>query len=301
MCSWVQRKDMEGAVSEGRLVDIGDVGIYVVERGGGYPILCLHGGPGMDHAMWADYLDALTDEYRLVLVDHRANGRSDRGPKDGWTLEQNAADVVRLAEAMGFERYAVLGHSYGAIVALQNAVSHPGAAAQSIISSGVGARRYIDDVWRRLEEFEPAELREQVTWSWKRETEVRTQEDVAEIMHAQLPMQFGDPFDPRISEYEERTGHGIYSPDVLRHFAAEGYGGIEVEDRLGVVTQPVLVMAGRMDRTCPVEAAEAIVSGVPNAELHVFENSGHMTFVEENESYVRVVRDFLNRYAANTG
>jgi pimeloyl-ACP methyl ester carboxylesterase len=55
-----------------------------------------------------------------------------------------------------------------------------------------------------------------------------------------------------------------------------------------------------MDRTCPVEAAEVIASGVPNAELHVFENSGHMTFVEENDAYVRVVRDFLNRYVANT-
>jgi proline iminopeptidase len=140
-----------------------------------------------------------------------------------------------------------------------------------------------------------------VTWSWKRETEVRTQEDVAEVMHAQLPMQFGDPFDPRISEYEERTGHGIYSPEVLAHFAAEGYGGIEVEDRLGVVTQPVLVLAGRMDRTCPVGAAEAIASGVPNAELHVFERSGHMTFVEENEAFVRVVRDFLNRHLAHAG
>jgi proline-specific peptidase len=287
-------------VSEGRLVDLGDVGIYVVERGQGYPIMCLHGGPGLDHAMWADYLDSLTDEFRLVLVDHRANGRSGRGPKEGWSLEQHAEDVVRLAESMGLQRYAVLGHSYGAIVALQNAVSYPGAAAQSIISSGVGSRRYLDDVWLRLEEFEPVELREQVTWSWKRETEVRTQEEVAEILHAQLPMQFGDPFDPRIKEYEERTAHGIYSPDVLRHFAAEGYGGIEVEDRLSRITQPVLVLTGRMDLTCPVEAAEAIARGVPDAELRVFENSGHMTFVEENEAYVRVVRDFLNRHMAQT-
>jgi pimeloyl-ACP methyl ester carboxylesterase len=251
--------------------------------------------------MWADYLDALTDEFRLVLVDQRANGRSDKARQESWSLEQHAEDVVRLAGSMGFETYAILGHSYGAIVALQSAVSHPGAAAQSIISSGVGSRRYLDHVWQRLEEFEPVELREQVTWSWRRETEVRTQEEFAEILHAQLPMQFGDPFDKRIKEYEERTSHGIYSPDVLRHFAAEGYGSIEVEDRLGVITQPVLVLTGRRDRTCPVEAAEAIARGVPNAELHVFENSGHMTFVEENEAYVRVVRDFLTRHTAHAG
>jgi pimeloyl-ACP methyl ester carboxylesterase len=42
---------------------------------------------------------------------------------------------------------------------------------------------------------------------------------------------------------------------VLRRFASEEYGGIEVEERLGDVTQPVLVLAGRHDRTCSVEAA----------------------------------------------
>ena len=84
---------------------------------------------------------------------------------------------------------------------------------------------------------------------------------------------------------------------MLRYFASAEYGGIEVEDRLGDITQPVLVLAGRHDRTCPVEAAEAIAEGVPQAELVVFESSGHMTFVEENDAYIRTVRGFLDRHA----
>jgi proline iminopeptidase len=84
---------------------------------------------------------------------------------------------------------------------------------------------------------------------------------------------------------------------VLRHFASEEYGGIEVEDRLGDATQPVLVLAGRHDRTCSVEAARAIAEGVWRGELVVFESSGHMTFVEENEAYIRTVRDFLRRHS----
>jgi proline iminopeptidase len=54
-------------------------------------------------------------------------------------------------------------------------------------------------------------------------------------------------------------------------------------------------MTGRHDRTCTVAAAEAIANGLPKAELVIFEQSGHMTFVEEPELYNAVVRSFLTR------
>lgn len=280
---------------EGRLVDIGDTQLYVVERGAGYPLMLLHGGPGLDHRMFGDYLDALTDTYRLILVDHRGNGRSGRPPETTWTLEQNARDVGLLGDALGLTTYAVLGHSYGAFVALQHAVDYPGQAAQSIISSGVPSSRFLmSHVNEQLANFQPAALRQQVTDSWAREQHAQTQADVAALLHDQAPFQFRDPFDPRIADYEARTADAVYSPEVLRKFSTAEYGGIEVEDRLGQVTQPVLVLAGRHDRTCSVAASEAIVAGIPNAHLVVFEASAHMTFVEENERYVATVRAFLN-------
>ena len=82
---------------------------------------------------------------------------------------------------------------------------------------------------------------------------------------------------------------------MLRVAATEGYGDIEVEDRLGDVRHPVLVIGGRHDRTCSVEAAEAIARGVPDAELVLLERSGHMTFVEEPDAYLDAVRRFLGR------
>jgi proline iminopeptidase len=280
----------------GRYVDIGDTRLYVVERGNGYPLLVFHGGPGLDHHSFGNYLDPLADEYRLILVDQRSNGRSDRAPEETWTLEQMAADVSALAQALELGQYAVLGHSYGAFVVLQHAVEFPDDAAQTIVSSGIPSARFLEHVSKNLAAFEPVELREQVTSSWEREKSVRTQEEVAELLHDQWPFQFADPHDPRIEEYERRTAGSIYSTDVLRRFAYEEYGGIEVEDRLHDVTQPVLVLAGRHDRTCSVEASQAIAAGAPRGELVVFESSGHMTFVEENDAYVRTVRDFLKRH-----
>ncbi len=280
--------------TEGRLIDIGDTELFVVERGQGHPMILLHGGPGLDHHMFGDYLDPLGDACRLILVDQRANGRSGRPPQATWTLQQNAADVSLLALALGLGPYAVLGHSYGSFVALQHAVDFPGAAAQTIVSSGVGSSAMLmSHVQRELAEFQPVELREQVTESWAREPHAQTPEDVAALLRMQLPFHFGNPHDPRIPEFERRTAGMVGAPEVLRLFSADGYGGIEVEERLHGVSQPVLVLAGRHDRTCSVEAAERIASRLPRVQLHVFEHSGHMTFAEQNEEYLSVLRAFL--------
>jgi proline iminopeptidase len=178
-----------------------------------------------------------------------------------------AADVGSLARALDQERYAVLGHSYGAFVVLQHAVDFPGDAPQTIVSSGIPSACFLEHVARNLAAFEPVELRERVTSSWDREKSVRTPEEVAKLLHDQRPFLFADPRDPRIEDYEWHTAKSIYSPDVLRRFASEEYGGIEVKDRLGDVTQPVLALAGRHDRRCSIDEAQAIDEGVQRGSL----------------------------------
>lgn len=280
----------------GELVRIDDTSLWVVERGpsDGLPLIVLHGGPGLDHHEFGAHLDPLAERgMRLLLTDLRANGRSEPCPPSTWTLERMGQDVIMLALALKLDRYAVLGHSYGAFVALQNAVDYPGMATATIVSGGVPSTRWLDGVGDELAAFEPEELREQVATSWDREAGVRTPEDVASLMHEQWPIHFADPRDPRIAEYEVATAGTVYAPDVLRHFATASTGGIEVEDRLGDVTQPVLVLAGRHDRVCTVQAAEHMIRLLPNAQLRVFEHSAHMMFAEEPDAYVDAVAAFL--------
>ncbi len=278
-----------------RHVDVGDTRLHVVERGEGFPVLVLHGGPGLDHHEFGDYLDPLTDHYRLVLVDQRSQGLSERTDPSTWTLKRMAADVTALAEAGGYGHYAVLGHSYGAFVALQHAVDYAGEPGGTIVSCGIPSKRFLAEIAAALEAFEPAELREQVAASWKAEESVETPEELVRLLHDQMPFHFADPRDPRLAGYAARTAGMVTSPDVLRHMSAAGYGGIELEDSLGDVTHPVLVLAGRHDRAIPVEAAYATAGGLKEAELEIFEHSAHMPFVEEQDRYLAVVRDFLDR------
>ncbi len=284
-------------MAAGHLVAIDDTRLFVEERGSAFadPVLVLHGGPGMDHNEFGDYLDPLAEDRRLLFVDQRAQGRSDPAPQHTWTLERMAQDVIMLARALHLDRYTVLGHSFGAFVALQNAVDFPGMAERTIVSSGVPSMRFVQQTLEReLAAFTPVEIREQVVASWERESQARTHDDVASILADQWPFQFADPRDPRIGEYIERSGGGRFNAKMLRHFAASGYGGIEVEGRLGHVASPVLVLAGRHDRTCPVGAAEAIAAAVPDGRLVVFERSAHMAFVEEQDAWIGAVRSFLN-------
>ncbi|MCU1675136.1 MAG: hypothetical protein JWN77_3249 [Frankiales bacterium] len=290
------------AEPNGRLVPAHDTHLYIVERGPeeALPVLLLHGGPGLDHTSFGDYVDGLGDRYRLVLIDGRNQGRSDRDTDPAtWTLSQHASDVSAVAAAIGAERYAVLGHSFGSFVALQHAADAPGAAVATIASSGVPADRFLDAVEQNLASFEPEDLREQVTSSWEREASVQTEDECRQLLADQMPFHFADPRDPRIAEFGEQAAHMRYSPEVLRATSLEGGGlSIDVEDQLRHVPQPLLALAGRHDRTCVPEAAARIAELAPKGELHVFERAGHMTYVEEPAEYVRVVRDFLDRTTA---
>jgi len=290
------------AEPNGRLLPVHDTHLYVVERGpaDALPVLVLHGGPGLDATMFGDYLDPLAEHYRLVFVDGRGQGRSDRGSDPhSWTLSQHASDVSAVAAAIGVERYAVLGHSYGAFVALQHAADAPGAAVATVVSSGAPSMRFLEGVEQGLATFEPADLREQVRRSWEREASVETEQELAQLLADQMPWHFADPRDPRIPAYLAQTEHMRYAPAVLRATSLEGGGlRIEVEAELPHVTQPVLACTGRHDRTCSPEAAARIAELVPRGELYVFESAGHMTFVEATEEYLRVVSDFLDRATA---
>src|ERR671935_1628026 len=110
-------------------------GMNVEEVGSGFPVIVLHGGPGLDHSMFRPYLDPLGDEFRLLYVDERGQGRSERVDPATLSLEVFARDVDRLAEALGLEEFALLGHSFGAIVTTWHAIEL-GTAAAYVISGG---------------------------------------------------------------------------------------------------------------------------------------------------------------------
>ena len=267
-------------------IDLADgVGLHVEELGEGQPLIVLHGGPGVDHTMFRPYLDPLAEDFRLLYLDERGQGRSDRVDPRTLSLEVFAQDVDRLAEALGLETFALLGHSFGAIIATFHAIEL-GTAERYVISGGGDSSEALEaDVAASLAAL--GEEGQAIAESWEREKTVETEEELAELMRVQWPFHFAGTAPPG---YGEET---VFSPDVLRHFADAGYGAFDFVPDLRRVDRPVLVIVGEHDRTTTPRAARVLAEGIPDSELVLLEDAGHMSFVEAPEPFLAAVSTFL--------
>jgi proline iminopeptidase len=263
--------------------------LNVEEVGSGFPLIVLHGGPGLDHTMFRPYLDALGDEYRLLYVDERGQGRSQRVDPATLSLEAFSRDVDLLAEVLGLDNFALLGHSFGAIIATWHA-TELGTAAAYVISGGGDSSAALDaDVAAALEAL--GDDGKAIAQSWEDEATVETDEQLRQLMRDQLPFHFhGEPPPGYMEDF-------VPSPEVLRHFAKVGYGNFDYRPKLSRVEKPTLVIVGEHDRTTTPRAARVLHEGIPGSELHIVRDAGHMSFVEQIDDYIRVVRDFLARTA----
>src|SRR4051794_20816655 len=114
-------------------------------------LLLLHGGPGFDHSIYKPAYSALVDSAQVVYLDHRGNGRSDDGSREGWSLAQWGDDVRAFCDLLGIERPIVLGASFGGMVALAYATRHPTHPGKLVlISTEAAGDSYLD---RRVELF----------------------------------------------------------------------------------------------------------------------------------------------------
>jgi proline iminopeptidase len=273
------------------LVELSDgYRLNVEEVGEGFPVVILHGGPGLDHTMFRPWLEPLADEFRLLFVDERGQGRSDRVDPETLNPSVWARDVDLLAEARGLDRFALLGHSFGAILTTTHAVES-GSAAGYVISGGADTSAGLDaDVTEALEAL--GEEGAAIAKSWEDEQTVATAEEFAELMRVQFPFHFAGPVPPGFGE------ETVFSPEVLRHAARNGYGDFDFPPLLGEVRNPTLIVVGAEDRTTTPRAARVLHEGIAGSELVVIPGAGHMCFVEAQGPYLDAVRPFLRHVAA---
>ncbi|HKB19687.1 MAG TPA: alpha/beta fold hydrolase [Gaiellaceae bacterium] len=267
-------------------VELADgVSLNVEEVGDGFPVLVLHGGPGLDHRGFRPYLDPLGDEFRLLYVDERGQGLSERVDPRTLSLDVFARDVDLLAEALGLERFALLGHSFGAIISTKHAIEVGSADAYVISGGGDSSAALEADVAASLAAM--GEVGVPIKASWEQEKTVATEDDLKELVRVQMPFHFeGDP----PPGYAEDT---VGTPDVLRHFANIGYGDFDYVPDLHHVSRPTLVIVGEQDRTTTTRAAHALHDGIAGSTLVVLPGVGHMSFVETPEPYMAAVTAFL--------
>jgi len=270
---------------DARTVLLVDVDLYCTEEGGGPPLLVHHSGPGLDHTVIAPHLSPLARDVRLVCFDHRGTGRSAAPRGDNaYHIDRFVEDIAALADGLSLGPFALLGHSFGGIVALQFALAHPDLLTQLILVSTPASHHYIEDVESALPELlEPAALAELAS--------LQDTPPSAQVMRRSLellsPIYFHDP--ARVSRLELESVR--FGPDTQAVWAS--LEGFDLRPRLSEVRVPALVIAGAQDRAVTPETAKELADGLRDGRLRVIEKSGHYPFIEAPEGFLSAVREFL--------
>jgi pimeloyl-ACP methyl ester carboxylesterase len=244
-------------------------------------VLLLHGGPGFDHSNFKPDYAQLSDVAQLVYLDHRGNGRSDRGDASTWNLDTWADDVKGFCDALEIQSPIVLGWSFGGFVAMAYAARHPGHAAKVILQS-TAARLDVERIAAAFSALGGPEAADAARTFWT------THNNDSMLQYGQhcLPLYHSGPLTDSLTRC-------ILNPDLLLGF--DGEMDMDLRSQLGAVQGPVLVLAGRKDPITPVSAAEEIVECLPGpyVALEIFDDSGHFIQLAEPDRFFAVVRDFI--------
>ena len=248
----------------------------------------IHGGPGGDHTNYKPHLTPLTDKLQLVYFDHRGQGRSARGPKETYTLENNVEDMEALRQHLGLGQIVLLGASYGGMVALTYAVRYPQNVSHLIAVVTTPSFRFLERAKTILAERGTDEQKRVAEKLWA--GTFASDEELVNYFEVMGSM-YAVKYDP--VKAKESRARGIVSADAIN----QGFGGFlrtyDVTDQLSTITAPTLVIGGRFDWICPPEFSELIASKIPNADLRIFEQSGHMVQTDEHQAYIDAIRGFL--------
>ena len=258
--------------------------------GHGYPLVLMHGGPGADLYTLMSF-KSLADQFTLVFYDHRCNGRSVGAEVTTMTMENLTADAEALRQALGFEKWAVLGQSFGGNVALEFALRYPQSLSHLLLLDTGG-----DSRWPR--ENAPKVLEQ-------RGFPPETVALFSRFINGQIEpkefrpslMKLGDAYNPYtgLRQLPHMLIMGLQvklRPEALIYYANHSKGWA-VMDRLGEIQVPTLVMAGRDDFQFPPEHQEELAAGIPNARLELIDRAGHNPQDEQTAEVMRPIRSFI--------
>ena len=270
-------------------ISVNGVELFYAEEGNGLPCLLLHGGPGLDHQEFVPWLAPLASSARLIYLDYRGNGRSERIAPEQFTTAAVVEDVEELRRALGIGQMAVLGHSFGGFIALSYALAYPSAVSRLIISCSAPSYDIGAEVEAQLAAFDSP----RVAAAFARENEMQSDEEMRAIILDELPFYFASYPAAIQQAAEDWALRTRYSAALSSWWSVHQMPLYDVRPRLGELHMPTLILAGRQDRVCSLNQATLMRQGIPGARLEVFEQSGHMPQMEESARYIAVVRDFL--------
>jgi proline iminopeptidase len=248
----------------------------------------VHGGPGADHTSYKPAFSPLAQKLQLVYFDHRGQGRSARGLKETYTLNNNVEDMEALRRYLGLDQIVIIGTSYGGMVALSYAVRYPQHVSHLIVIATAASSRFLQRAQEILAQRGTEEQKKIAQRLWDGSFE--NEEQLREYFKVMGPM-YSLTYDPGVSS--KTWDRAILSVDAINVAFGGFLRNYNLLDQLHKITIPTLVIGGRHDWICPPEFSEEIAQAIKNSDLRIFENSAHLIRADEKEALLDAIAGFL--------
>ena len=276
----------------------GQVWYKVVGSGESVPLLTLHGGPGGGHD-YLEPLNALASERPVVFFDQLGCGKSDT-PDDVslWRIDRFVDEVTAVRDALGLDRIHLLGHSWGGWLAIEYMLGAPsGVVSLTLASTSASIPQFVYEAGKLISKL-PREMAETMR-RLEAEGDFENPEFEAGMMEFyKRHLCRLDPWpDPLMRCIENLDGNIVYETmNGPTEFTVIGnmkdWSRIE---KLGEIVAPTLITCGRYDELTPA-CSRTLRQGIMNSRMHVFERSAHMAHLEETESYLQILSEFLRDF-----
>ncbi|CAB4367177.1 unannotated protein [freshwater metagenome] len=264
------------------------------------PLVALHGGPGflgksaMTVAQYAE-----KSGRPAVIYDQIGCGSSSllrEKPKEFWQADIFVQEFYELIKHLGIEdNFAINGHSWGGLLAAEIAITQPRGLKALVLSSPLGD----SDTWvagvKELLAQMPSEISSVIIKH--EEAGTTTTDEYMEaafkfydkhVIRIPMPQDVIEIFDEALAD--QNVYNAMWGPSEL--MCNGTLAGHVVTDRLDRIIAPTLIISGKYDE-CMASTAGAYLSGIKGSRWELFEESSHLSYVEEAAKYQRVMNDFL--------
>ncbi len=268
------------------------------------PLLIIHGGPGGRSCRYLAALAQLAESRPVIVYDQLGSGRSDRPSSDTtlWNVSRFVDEISRLRDDLELYELHILGHSWGASVAIEYMLTKAPRGVRSLVLSGplISTKRWIEDA-NMLRAQLPEDVKAALT-AGDESKNFDSPEYLAatDAFYARFLARSGWPQAP-VSQCD---GVGEFNADVYEYmwgpneFTATGtLRDFDHTDRLHELQLPVMFIVGRYDEARP-ETMLDFQRLIPGSVVEVIEEAAHMSMDDQPERYNTVVGEFLSSVEA---
>ena len=253
-----------------------DVELHYEDIGSGAPVV-FTAGWALDGSWWSHQL-ALASHYRLITLDPRSQGRSEKVTR-GLRMGRQAQDLRELLDRLELDDVTLVAWSRSTSVALAYWEMFGAHRLGRFVLVGVTPSMAERPDWEWGFMMDPNAFQELILAD--HESVVR--QVIADMLHTA----------PSPETVEEMVRTTMLTPPLAGARMLEDHGAIDWRDMLHTIALPTLVCVGRFDRNAPLPAAEHVSATVPHGELVIFEKSAHAPFYEEPELFNQVLERFI--------